>query len=133
LWHHPNVEFFVPAATDENIDEVYASFAEMCHRSVPPPDRRIYSIRFIHDGTEWTATVGEPLRGTRTRKRRRRGQNVEVTEQASDPATVLAIFAGTPFLVVTNAQPITGVVSAWVNPFMAGQPESVTFFDAPTC
>jgi hypothetical protein len=53
------VEFFVPAATPDNIDEVYASFAEMCHSTVPPPDRRIYSIRFIHDGTEWTATVDE--------------------------------------------------------------------------
>lgn len=124
------MEFFVPAATPEDIDEVYASFAEMCHTSLPPPDRRIYSIRFIHDGEEWTATVGEQLRGTRTRTRQRRGNKVEVTNQLSDPATVLAIFSGVPFHVVTNAGPITGIVSAWVNPFMAGQPESVSYFDA---
>jgi hypothetical protein len=125
------MEFFVPAATTENIDEVYTSFAKMCHASVPPPDRRIYSIRFIHDGEEWIATVGEKLRGTRTRTRQRGGRNVDVTNQLSDAATVLAIFSGTPYLVVTNARPITGIVSAWVNPFMAGQPESVTFFDPP--
>jgi hypothetical protein len=125
------VEFFVPAATAENIDQVYASFAEMCHASVPPLDRRIYSINFIHDAEEWTATVGEQLRGGRTRTRRRGGRNVDVTNQLSDPATILAIFPGKPFWVVTNAKPITGIVSAWVNPFMAGQPQSVTYFDAP--
>jgi hypothetical protein len=94
-------------------------------------DRRIYSIHFNHDGEEWIATVGEQLRGTRTRTRRRGGRNVDVTNELRDPATVLAIFSGTPFFVVTNARPITGLVSAWVNPFMAGQPNSVSYFDPP--
>ncbi len=58
------MEFFVPAATPENTEEVYASLAKMCHRSVPDAAKRIYSIRYTHDGAEWTATVGEELRGT---------------------------------------------------------------------
>ena len=125
------MEFFVPAATPEKTEEVYASLAKMCHRSVPDATERIYSIRYTHDGAEWTATVREELRGTRTRNRRRKGQSVEVTEQLSDPATVLAIFAGTPYMVATNAR-LAGVRSAWENPFMAGQPNSVTYFDPPT-
>ena len=123
------MKFFVPHATPEETEDVYASFAEMCGRGVPPPERRIYSIRFISDGEEWTATVGEQLRGTDTRTRRRKGQKVEVTRRLSDQAVVLAIFAGTPYMVATNARPLTGVVSKFVNPFMAGQPATVTFFE----
>ena len=122
--------FFVPHATEEEREEVYASFAAWCHRAVPPADKRIFSITFTHDGEEWTATVGQSLRGVRIRKRRRQGRSVEVTEPVSDPAIVFAIFPGTPYMVVTNARPITPVVSAWVNPFMAGQPFGVKFFAA---
>ena len=99
-------------------------------RSVPDVTKRIYSIRYTHDGAEWTATVGEELRGTRTRKRPRKEQVVEVTEQLSDPATVLAIFAGSPYMVTTNAR-LAGARSAWENPFMTGQPNSITYFDPP--
>ena len=123
------MEFFVPHATPEETEDVYASFAEWCGRSVPLRGKRIYSITFVHDGEEWTATVGSQLRGARTRKRRRQGRTVEVTDRLSDAAVVFAIFAGNPYLVVTNARPITDVVSAWVNPFMAGRPISVTHFD----
>ena len=120
--------FFVPAATPENEESVYANFAEACRAAVPPRERRIYSITYVHDGEEWTATVGKELRGVRRRTVRRRGQSTEQETRVSDPALVLAIFAGYPYMVVTNAGIDPGVRSAWVNPFMAGQPRSVTYF-----
>ena len=50
--------FFVPAATPDEQESVYADMAADCNRAVPDPDRRIYSITYVHDGAEWTATVG---------------------------------------------------------------------------
>jgi hypothetical protein len=41
---------------------------------------------------------------------------------------VLAIYPGTPFTVVTDAQPITSAPSEWANPFTA-EPDTVTLFD----
>jgi hypothetical protein len=98
-------------------------------KSPPPPDKRIYSIDFVHDGTHWTATVGEILKGTSTRLRTRGGRRVEVTTPVSDPATVLAIFAGNPYMVATTGG--IAVRSAWVNPFMAGIPTRMVYFAAP--
>jgi hypothetical protein len=57
--------FFVPAATTEMQESVYADFAKLCDSNVSDLERRIYSIVFVHDGEEWTATVGEALRGVR--------------------------------------------------------------------
>ena len=122
-------QFFVPAATPDNQESVYASFAEWCSRAVPSLERRVYSITFVHNGDEWTATVGESLRGRRFRTVRSRGVKLEREQPVSDPAIVLAIFPGTPYIVVTNHR-IGGrnVGSAWENPFFAGQPKSVTYF-----
>lgn len=121
--------FFVPAATIEDQESVYADFARWCGRVVPSPNRRIYSITFIHDGEEWTATVGEPLRGKRFRTSRSRGMGIESEQPISDPAIVLAIFPGSPYMVVTNHR-LGGrnVGSRWENPFFAGEPESITYF-----
>lgn len=121
--------FFVPAATTDNQESVYAEFARWCGRPVPSPERRIYSITFVHDGEEWTATVGEALRGKRFRTTRSRGMKIEREQPVSDPAIVLAIFPGIPYIVVTNHR-IGGrnVGSRWENPFFAGEPDSVTFF-----
>jgi hypothetical protein len=120
--------FFVPAATPDNVDQVYASLAEMCRVHPPILGERIYRIAFVHDGTRWTATVGEQLRGHRTERRRRGGRLVESTSDFSDPATVLAIFPGSPYMVATNARPLGGIVSHWANPFMAGEPTGVRRF-----
>lgn len=123
--------FFVPAATPDNQESVYEEFARWCNRTVPDQGRRIYSITFVHDGEEWTATVGESLRGRRFCTTRSRGVKIEREQPISDPAIVLAIFAGTPYIVVTNH--LLGgrnVGSAWENPFFAGQPKSVTYFSA---
>lgn len=123
------MRFFVPDANPEEAESVYKGFARWCGVDVAPADRRVASIAFTHDGAEWTATVGEQLRGSITKRRRRKAGTVDVTMPLSDPATVLAIFAGKPYLVVTNARPLSDLVSGWVNPFMAGRAASARYFE----
>jgi hypothetical protein len=53
---------------------------------------------------------------------------LEHTEELTSPSRVLAIYPGTPFVVVTDAAPITGAPSEWANPFTA-EPDEVTWFD----
>jgi len=120
--------FFVPAATSENQESIYADFAKLCQSSVPKQEGRIYSITYVHDGEEWTATVGERLHGIQRKTSLSQGKKIERTIQLSDPATVLAIFPGTTFMVVTNHGISGNVGSAWENPFMAGNPKSVLYF-----
>ena len=91
------------------------------------PERRIYSITFVHDGEEWTATVGEQLRGIKHRVTRSKGQQLERTTPISDAAMVLAIFPGAPYIVVTD-KGINQKYSKWENPFMAGSPVTVKYF-----
>jgi hypothetical protein len=116
--------FFVPAATAEMQESVYAGFAKWCEREVPVLANRIFSIAYTHNGEDWEATVGKTLRGTKYVTRRVNGKKVERRQPLSDPAVVLAIFAGSPFLVVTNHN----VGSKWVNPFLVGEPRSITYF-----
>jgi hypothetical protein len=114
--------FFVPAADPDNEESVYAEFADWCGCSIPSRSKRVYSITFIHDGVEWTATVGEQLKGF---ERGRSPRN-----RVSDPAFVLAIFPGNPYMVVTNHGIAENVGSEWVNPFLAGEPKSITYFSS---
>jgi hypothetical protein len=123
------MKFFVPKGEPDESEAVYEGFARWCGVAVPPVSKRIASINFTHDAAQWTATVGEHLRGSLTRRRRRKGRMVDVTTALSDGATVLAIFAGDPYLVVTDARPRGDLVSGWVNPFMAGLPTSVSYFE----
>ena len=104
--------FFLPDSTPDSEEVGYARLAALCGSAVPSPDKRIYSITYSHDGIEWTATVGKSLSGTSRKIVRRRGQRVEQTKSHSDPATVRAIFAGVPYMVVTD-----GVRTQWANPF----------------
>ncbi len=97
-------------------------------RAIPAQGKWIYSIRYMHDGTAWTATVGETLRGTRRVTTRSRGQKSEHVVHVSDPAVVLAIFPGEPYMVVTNHRIAGNVGSGWENPFLAGKPTAVVFF-----
>lgn len=123
------MDFFVPLVRDSNEAEAaYAQLADSCNVTVPAPHERIYRITFVADGGEWTATVGEKLVGTRAKRQGSGRPAREVKIPLTDEATVLAIFPGTPFLVVTDARPLGDHVSKWVNPFMAGQPRSVTYF-----
>lgn len=120
--------FFVPNATPETQESVYAGFAKWC--GVPVSAEHVYSIVFKHNGEVWHATVGETMRGTKYSTYKVKGQKVERSQAVSDPALILAIFPGLPFKVVTNHRIAGNVGSRWENPFLAGKPESVTYFSA---
>jgi len=122
--------FFLPRASDdEQAERLYDALAEFAACEPAPAGQRVQSISFTHDGASWVAAVGEELTGRRTTQQLRRGELIERIEELSSPSRVLAIYPGTPFVVVTDAQPITGAPSEWANPFTA-QPERVTYFDA---
>ena len=104
--------FFIPGVGSEHVEDKYAEFARSVRRPVPPVQDRIQSITFTVDGEEWTATVGEQLRGVRAT--RRRGQTSNVTTPLSDSATVLAIFAGDPHWVCTDAQRYSCIEVGWL-------------------
>jgi hypothetical protein len=120
--------FFVPAATPEGQEFVFVELARLAAQAVPQPSERIYSITYDHDGEEWTATVGESLRGVRRNRRRSKG-SLDREIPLADAALVLAIFPGTPYVVVTDSRPVGRVRSE--NPFIAGVPKSVTRFSTP--
>ena len=123
--------FFVPDATAETRESVYADFAKLCGLPVPILAERIFAIVFKHNGEVWHATVGETMRGTKYSTHKVRGQKVERSQSVSDPALVLAIFPGVPVMVVTNHRIAGNVGSRWENPFLVGKPESVTYFSNP--
>ena len=125
------VAFFLPRASDdEQAERLYEALAEFAGCEPAPPGRRVRSIAFTEDGAQWVAEVGEELSGLRTTRQLRRGELIERTETLTSTARVLAVYPGTPFVVVTDAQPITGTSSEWANPFSA-QPDEVTWFDGP--
>jgi hypothetical protein len=122
--------FFLPRATDdEQAERLYEALAEFAACEPAPAGQRVQSIAFTHDGATSVAAVGEELTGRRTTQQLRRGELIERIEELSSPSRVLAIYPGTPFVVVTDAAPITGAQSEWANPFSA-TPDRVTCFDA---
>ena len=124
------VAFFLPRASDdEHAERLYEALAEFAGCEPAPPERRVRSIVFTQDCAEWVSEVGEVLRGQRTTQQLRRGELIERIETLTSTTRVLAVYPGTPFVVVTDAQPITGAPSEWANPFSV-QPERVTLFDA---
>jgi hypothetical protein len=123
--------FFVPAATLETQESVYTQFAKWCGIPAPPTDKRVYSIVFSHDGEIWHATVGESMHGTRYSTHKMKGKKVERSQPVNDPALVLAIFPGSPYIVVTNHLIAENVHSRWANPFLAGEPKTITRFANP--
>ena len=123
------VAFFLPrAGDDEQAERLYDALAEFAGCESAPAGQRVASITFDQDGARWVATVGEPLTGRRTSSQLRRGELLERVEELGSPSRVLAIYPGTPFVVVTDAQPITSEPSEWANPFTV-TPSGVTLFD----
>jgi hypothetical protein len=123
------VAFFLPRASDdEQAERLYDALAEFAGCEPAPPGQRVRWITFTQDGAEWVAAVGEELRGRRTTQQLRRGELIEHSEELTSASRVLAVYPGTPFTVVTDAQPITGTPSEWANPFTV-QPDRVTLFD----
>jgi hypothetical protein len=121
--------FFPRAADDEQAERLYEALAEFAGCEPAPRGQRVRSIAFVQDGARWTAEVGEELHGVRTTQQLRRGELIERTETLTSPTRVLAVYPGTPFVVVTDAQPITGASSEWANPFTAS-PDDITLFTA---
>lgn len=115
--------FFVPKVPPEKQEEIYLELARAIGRAAPTGGARIYSISYTHNGEHWTATVGEQLRGSATKTSRSRGQRVERTLPLSNDSTVLAIFPGVPFQVWHD-----NVSRTWANPFLTGEPTSITYF-----
>ena len=125
--------FFLPrAGDDEQAERLYDALAEFAGCAPAPPGERVQAISFAAaaDGARWVAEVGAELSGRRTTQQLRRGELLERTEELTSATRVLAIYPGTPYVVVTDAQPITGAASEWANPFTA-EPDSVTRFDRP--
>jgi hypothetical protein len=123
--------FFLPRASDdEQAERLYEALAEFAGCEPAPPGQRVHAITFDQDGARWVAEVGAELRGERTTQQLRRGELLERTETLTSATRVLAVYPGTPYVVVTDAQPITGTPSEWANPFTA-RPDEVTLFDAP--
>jgi hypothetical protein len=123
------VAFFLPRASDdEQAERLYDALAEFAGCEPAPHGQRVHSIAFTQDGAHWVAEVGAQLSGRRTTQQLRRGELIERTEELSSPTRVLALYPGSPFVVVTDAQPITGTPSEWANPFTA-VPEQITWFD----
>jgi hypothetical protein len=120
--------FFLPrAADDEQAERLYEALAEFAGCEPAPPGQRVRSIRFAQDGVRWTAEVGEELRGERTTQQLRRGELIERTETLTSASRVLAIYPGASYVVVTDAQPITGAPSEWANPFSVRPDEVIRF------
>lgn len=120
--------FFLPGATPDTQETIYAEMAQRAGRAVLPLGKRLYSITFRHDGEEWTATVGATLTGHTIARPNDRAQFRRVSQPVSDPASVVAIFPGHPYVVVTNAYRNSGVRSKWANPFYAGDVTAVVTF-----
>src|ERR1700680_4723783 len=69
--------FFVPGATPDDREFVFAGLAKFAAQPVPVIGERVYSITYDHDGKEWMAAVGETLRGLRHRRARSKTRTLE--------------------------------------------------------
>jgi hypothetical protein len=72
--------------------------ADGLNRPVPAIGDRVYSISFESDGTLWQATVGERLKGRKSRLGK--GKNIGWEVWFDDSALVLAIFPPVTYVVV---------------------------------
>src|SRR5690348_13946334 len=98
------MEFFLPVTAEGEYEQRYVELARFAGASVPVPEARLWSVQWEHDGEVWEATVGELL------------VRVKPTPRVQDSASVMSIFPGTPYLIVTSAQPLTSLRSSWHNP-----------------
>ncbi len=115
--------FFIPDIETGKQDEVYQTLAELAGAGIPAPEERVFSITWKRDSGEWTATVGEQLKGIEivTKGRGRQKRVFELPRSTND--TVLAIFPGVPFLIMHN-----NASRLWNVPILAGSPTRVVRF-----
>ena len=119
------VPFFVPDV--DNSENAWEFLRQRCN--APSSERRVYSLRFNHDGDQVTATVGQPLsvRHPIARRSKRWSQWGENFDPPRFDAKVIAIFEAEPYLVWLHPDGRT----QWANPFMVGQNsiQSVVHFE----
>ena len=124
-----NPAFFVPAVPDDEQESRYVQWAEQFRVPVPSLERRVYSITWVHNSTDqWVVTVGECLTGRRTITEGRGSRKRERTIAINDPARVLAIYPGVPYVVKTDSGASVNSRTSWENPFAAGNPSRVEYF-----
>jgi len=107
------MKFFVPGASDDEVEMTLALLAGSFGLTVPTPNARVFSLEWESRGEIWKATVGE------------RNCRVEPLPERGDVPAVLAIFPGPPFMIVTATQPVIAIRSEWNNPITAGLPPNV--------
>ena len=122
------MRFFVPGAPDGDDEAAYLRLAESAGVSPAGQGRRVRRASFRRGHESWTVTVGETPRGTRPQHRRRKGEFTTTLDTLTDPATVLAIFAGDSFAVVTDAAPLGVGESALPNPLVFARATGVLYF-----
>jgi hypothetical protein len=105
------MEFFLPVTSEDEYEQRYVELARFAGASVPVPEARLWSVQWEHGGEVWEATVGELL------------VRVDPVPRVQDSAAVMAIFPGSPYLIVTSAHPLTSLRSGWHNPISAGVPQ----------
>lgn len=126
------MKFFIPAVEDpDNWEVIYKEFAEACNTHPLPHGKRIRSITFPKSTVEtWTAAVGKKLSGTKMVSQGKGADRREYPKSLSDGATVLAIFPGVPYMVLTNKNLDPTASSQWANPFLAHKdPTGVEYFE----
>lgn len=125
------MEFFIPNISTEEAEKAYANYATLAGGTPQSQGERIRSISWRPRTDElWTAEVGKKLSGKKDVVKGRGATRREYTEALHDGATVLAIFPGVPYRVVTDKTINPKVRSAWENPFLASaNPVSVVAFD----
>lgn len=116
--------FFIPHIDADKQEAAYAELAQMVGTVTANLERRVYSIVWTHDNVEWTATVGEQLRGIATIVQGRGRDKRERRVPRSTDDTVLAIFEGVPFLIAHDNKS-----RIWNVPILAGEPITVVRFD----
>jgi hypothetical protein len=115
------MEFFLPVTSEDLYEQRYVELARFAGAAVPESEARLWSVEWEHGGEVWNATVGELL------------ARVKPSPMVQDSAAVMAIFPGSPYLIVTSAQPLTSLRSSWHNPISAGvaQVRKEVPFDVP--
>lgn len=121
--------FFVPFTPSDAVEARYVLLAQRagCF-AAPPREERIASVSFAHNGEEWTAEVGKRLYGKRSDGLMLNGQQLIREHETDDPAVVLAIFPGNPYVVITDGGKAEQRISRWSDRFTVGRPFHVAYF-----
>lgn len=121
--------FFVPFTTPYEGEAAFEELARMAGLAAPAQEEeRVFSIVFIHNGDVWSAKVGERLYGRRSYQSTFAGKPVDQVFEGSDAALVLAIFPGTPYVVVTDGGKAANAPTRWPKVVAAGRPVVVKRF-----